>query len=54
MNLPVLFRTIDGTSQVTIETQYATELPRQSDGMANPPTTFLFLQEDKKPHDRFD
>jgi hypothetical protein len=26
MNLPVLFRTIDGTSQVTIETQYATEL----------------------------
>jgi hypothetical protein len=23
MNLPVLFRTIDGTSQVTIETQYA-------------------------------
>lgn len=25
MNLPVLFRTIDGTSQVTIETQYATE-----------------------------
>jgi hypothetical protein len=46
MNLPVLFRTIDGTSQVTIETQYATELLRQSDGMANPPTTFLFLQKD--------
>jgi hypothetical protein len=46
MNLPVLFRTIDGTSQVTIETQYATEYLRVSDGMANPPTTFLFLQKD--------
>lgn len=54
MNLPVLFRTIDGASQATIETQYATEYLRVSDGMANPPTTFLFLQEDKKPHDRFD
>ena len=42
----MLFRTIDGTSQVTIETQYATEYLRVSDGMANPPTTFLFLQKD--------
>ena len=31
MNFPVLFRTIDGASQATIETQYATELLRQSD-----------------------
>ncbi len=26
MNLPVLFRTIDGASQATIETQYAVEI----------------------------
>ncbi len=31
MNFPVLFRTIDGASQATIETQYATEVLLYSD-----------------------
>ena len=34
MNLPVLFRTIDGTSQVTIETQYADRRLQCPVGMA--------------------
>ena len=44
MNLPVLFRTIDGTSQVTIETQYADRDFNVLSVWREPPSTFLFLQ----------
>jgi hypothetical protein len=50
MNLPVLFRTIDGTSQVTIETQYAMRCLHPLVWRA-PPSTFLFLQKDIEPFD---
>jgi len=46
MNLPVLFRTIDGTSQVTIETQYAARDFNVLPVWREPPSTFLFLQKD--------
>jgi hypothetical protein len=50
MNLPVLFRTIDGTSQVTIATQYAMRCLHPL-VWAQPPSTFLFLQKDIEPFD---
>jgi hypothetical protein len=50
MNLPVLFRTIDGTSQVTIETQYAAEMLDILTVWRAPPSTFLFLHKDITNH----
>ena len=47
MNFPVLFRTIDGASQATIETQYATEVLRYSDwyGKCRRPRFSFFMKD---------